>query len=134
MRDRLNLDTLILGALGDPGPRDRVAATRRLLDGLGRGLSAGHISAVVLEEVDRAPRAVREKVGQELRKGYLMVLQESNETIRLAGLHVSADAVPEEYADAARHIAMATVAISVSSCPGTSATWSTWRAHGGSMA
>jgi hypothetical protein len=31
------------------------------------------MSRVVLEGVDRAPRAVREKVGQGLRKGYLMI-------------------------------------------------------------
>jgi predicted nucleic acid-binding protein len=109
VRDRLYLDTSILGALDDPGPRDRVDATRQLLDGLARGLAAGHISVVVLEEVERAPRTVREKVARELRRGYLMVLQESDETIRLAGLYVSAHAVPEEYADDARHIAVATV-------------------------
>ncbi len=38
-----------------------------------------------------------------------MVLQESDETIRLAELYVSAGAVPEEYEDDARHIAVATV-------------------------
>jgi predicted nucleic acid-binding protein len=109
VRDRLYLDTSVLGALADPGPRDRVDATRRLLDGLARDSSAGHISVVVLEEVERAPKAVREKVARELRKGYLMVLQESDETIRLAELYVSAGAVPEEYEDDARHIAVATV-------------------------
>jgi hypothetical protein len=56
VRDRLYLDTSVLGALSDPGPRDRLDATLRLLDGLARGLSAGHISVLVLEEVERAPK------------------------------------------------------------------------------
>ena len=109
MRDRLYLDTSILGALADPGPRDRVVATRRLLDGLARGRSTGYIFTVVLEEVERAPKAARDKIAGELRKGYLMVLEESVETVRLADQYIVAGAVPVDYTDDARHIGVATV-------------------------
>ncbi len=109
MRLRLYLDTSVLGALTDPGPEDRLVATRRVLDGLSRGLWDGYVSTVVLEEVERAPRSVREKVGRELRKGYLMVLEESDESVRLSRRYISGGAIPSEYENDARHIAIATV-------------------------
>lgn len=109
MRLKFYLDTSVLGALADPGPEDRLIATRRVLDGLSRGLWDGYVSTVVLEEVERAPRSVREKVGRELRKGYLMVLEESDESVRLSRLYISGGAIPSEYENDARHIAIATV-------------------------
>jgi len=109
VRQRLYLDTSVLGALTDPGPEDRVVATRRLLDGLARGLWEGHISTLVLEEVERAPRTTREKIARELRKGYLTVLEESAGCVRLSQSYVSAGAVPSDYEDDARHIAIATI-------------------------
>ena len=108
MRLKLYLDTSVLGALADPGPEDRLVATRRVLDGLSRGLWEGFISTVVLEEVERAPKKVRERIGRELRKGYLMVLEESGASIRLSAAYVSASAMPGDYEDDARHIAVAT--------------------------
>lgn len=109
MRIRLYLDTSVLGALSDPGPEERLVATRGLLEGLAKGLWEGYISALVLEEVERAPKAAREKVADELRKGFLTVLEESAESVRLAEIYVSAGAFPSDYEDDARHVAIATV-------------------------
>jgi predicted nucleic acid-binding protein len=107
MRLKLYLDTSILGALADPGPEDRLGVTRRFLADLSAGHWEGYVSTLVLEEVERAPRAARETISRELRKGYLLVLEESPESLRLAQLYVSADAIPERYQDDARHVAMA---------------------------
>ena len=41
MRLRLYLDTSVLGALTDPGPEERLVATRRFLDGLAKGFREG---------------------------------------------------------------------------------------------
>lgn len=71
MRPKLYFDTSVLGALTDPGPQDRVVATRRLLQGLEAKFWEGYISPVLLEEVERAPKATREEIGQELQKGLL---------------------------------------------------------------
>jgi predicted nucleic acid-binding protein len=109
MRLKFYLDTSVLGALADPGPEDRLIATRRVLDGLSRGLWDGYVSTVVLEEVERAPRSVREKIGRELRKGYMMVLEESDESVSLSRVYISGGAIPSEYENDARHIAIATV-------------------------
>lgn len=107
MRLKLYLDTSVLGALTDPGPEDRVVATDRLLRGLAAGRWEGYVSTLVLEEVERAPKAAREQIGRELRKGYLLVLAESAESQRLAALYISAGAIPANYEDDARHIAVA---------------------------
>ena len=109
MRLKLYLDTSILGALADPGPQDRLAATRRLFAGLSSGRWDGYVSTLVLEEVERAPKAARDKIGRELRKGYLLVLEESLESLRLADRYLSAGAIPERYEDDARHIALAAI-------------------------
>ena len=108
MRRKLYLDTSVLGALTDPGPMDRLVATRRVLDSISRGFGEGYVSTVVLEEVERAPRSVREKISREMQKGYLMVLEESDESARLSRVYISGGAIPSEYENNARHVAIAT--------------------------
>jgi hypothetical protein len=83
-------------------------ATRRLLEGLAEGRWDGYISTLVLEEVGRAPESVREKIAMELRRSPLAVLEESPESLALAQTYVSAGAIPADYEDDARHIAIAT--------------------------
>ena len=78
MRLKLYLDTSVLGAICDPGPEERLVATRRLLVGLSERRS-------------------------------LAVLEESPESLALAQTYVSAGAIPADYEDDARHIAIATV-------------------------
>ncbi len=109
MKLRLYLDTSVLGALCDPGPEERIRATRRLLDGLSGGVWEGFISALVLEEVSRAPETVRQIIAKELQESPFPVLEESVESIALARAYVEAGAVPSQYEDDARHIAVATV-------------------------
>lgn len=84
-------------------------ATRRVLDGLADGRWEGYISTLVLEEVERAPESIREKIVMELRRSPLTVLEESPESLALARAYVSAGAIPADYEDDARHIAVATI-------------------------
>lgn len=108
-RVRLYLDTSVLGAVCDPGPEERLVATRRLLRGLAEGRWDGYISTVVLEEVEQAPQSIREMIATELRKSRLAVLEESPESLALAQTYVIAGTIPADYEDDARHIAIATI-------------------------
>lgn len=109
MRLKLYLDTSVLGAVCDPGPEDRLAATRRILDGLAAGLWDGYVSALVLEEVSRAHDSVRRKIATVLDKSRVMVLDESEESVALAQAYIAAGAIPSDYEDDARHVAIATL-------------------------
>ena len=103
------LDTSVLGAVCDPGPEERLVATRRLLDGLVDGLWDGYISTLALEEIYRAPRSIREKIAAELRRIPLPVLEESPESLALAQAYVLSGAIPADYEDDARHVSIATI-------------------------
>ena len=109
MRVKLYLDTSVLGAVCDPGPEERLVATRRFLNRLAEGRGEGYVSTLVLEEIDRAPHSVREKIAMELRRIPLVVLEESSDSLTLAQAYVAAGAIPADYEDDARHIAIATV-------------------------
>ena len=109
MRLKLYLDTSVLGAVCDPGPEDRLAATRRILDGLTAGSWDGYISALVLEEVSRAHDSVRRKIAMALDKSPVTVLDESEESVALAQAYIAAGAIPSDSEDDARHIAIATL-------------------------
>lgn len=109
MRLKFYLDTSVLGAVCDPEPEERLVATRLLFNGLAKGIWEGYISTIVLEEVERAPDSVREKIGRRLRESPLLVLEESSESQALARAYVLAGAIPSDYEDDARHIAIATV-------------------------
>jgi len=109
VRLKLYLDTSVLGAVCDPGPEDRLAATRRILDGLKAGSWDGYISALVLEEVSRAHDSVRRKIATVLDKSPVTVLDESEESVALAQAYIAAGAIPSDYEDDARHIAIATL-------------------------
>ena len=109
MRLRLYLDTSVLGALSDPGPLERIQATRQFFDGLAQGLWEGFVSPLVLEEVSRAPDRVKELIARELQRCSPSVLEESQESLTLARAYVEAGAIPVQYEDDARHIAVATV-------------------------
>lgn len=109
MRLKLYLDTSVLGAVCDPGPEERIAATHRILEGLAKGVWEGYISTLVLEEVERAPSAVRDKIIREIQQSPLTVLEETQESLALARAYVAAGAIPADYEDDARYIAAATV-------------------------
>jgi hypothetical protein len=109
VKTRIYLDTSVFGAVCDPGPAECLLATRRVLEGLARKRWEGFISTLVLEEVDRAPEAVRGKITGELRTSELTVLEESAESLLLVRLYMTSGAMPANSEYDARHIALATV-------------------------
>src|SRR3990172_4920514 len=64
---------------------------------------------VVREEVSRAHDSVRRKIAMALDKSPLTVLDESEGSVALAQAYIAAGAIPSDYEDDARHIAIATV-------------------------
>ncbi len=114
MRRQVYIDTSILGALADAGPEERTRSTGHLLQLVKDGVVEGYISAVVLEELDRASDDIRKLIENTIKGSGLLVLEESEESVSLSGLCVEAGAIPERYGDDARHLAVASVnAISV---------------------
>ena len=109
MKTRIYLDTSVFGAVCDPGPAERLLATRRVLEGLAQKRWEGFISTLVLEEVDRAPETVRGRITGELRTSELTVLEESAESLLLVRLYMTSGAMPANSEYDARHIALATV-------------------------
>jgi predicted nucleic acid-binding protein len=107
MRVKLYLDTSVLGAVTDPGPEDRIAATRRLFARLVAGRWDGFVSTLVLFEVDRAAEPIRRKIGEELARIPVTVLEETGDTIELARAYIMAGAIPADAENDARHIAIA---------------------------
>lgn len=79
-----------------------------MLNGLAKGTWEGYISTLVLEELERAPNTVHDKIVQHLRRTRLAVLEETPESLVLARAYIAAGAIPPDYEDDARHIAVAT--------------------------
>ena len=108
-RTRLYIDTSILGATTDPGPPERITATRELLEGIALGKWEAFISTLVLSEVDQAAEQIRRTVAEELRGTSMLVLEETVASVELARRYVDASAIPVSAENDARHIAIASV-------------------------
>jgi hypothetical protein len=67
------------------------------------------ISTLVLEEIERAPPPVRERIMHELGQLGLTVLEESAESLFLAHMYISAGAIPALHENDARHVAVAAI-------------------------
>ena len=63
---RLYLDTSVRGAMSDEEMPERIRVTRALLDSNAEGRHTGIISNIVLEEIDRCPEKLREKLVAEI--------------------------------------------------------------------
>lgn len=108
-RTRLYLDTSILGATVDPGPEDRVVATRRLLDEVVTGMWEAYLSTVVLAEIDDAAESIRRRIAVTLTRVPFIVLEETSDSLELARKYVAAGAIPTQAENDARHIAIASI-------------------------
>ena len=109
MRYRLYLDTSVLGALVDRLPPGRAEPTLRLLDWASQGSCSVCVSALVLEEIVRAPENVRSRIEKVLGKVAPEILEETQECRELADSYVAANVFSSSYLADARHVAMATV-------------------------
>ena len=106
---RLYLDTSIFGALFDTELPRRVEITRPLLDSIIKGKSAGVISNVVLEEIERAPGELKEKILEEIRKVPLEIISEDDASADLLQIYEKEGFVRKAARLDLRHLAVAVI-------------------------
>jgi len=104
---RLYLDTSVLGGLFDTEDPKRVDTAERLLRLIKEGGYEGFISRATIEEVLKAPDRIREKLKDKIGETGFAVLEETEESLKLADAYIKDGAEPEKYRDDARHIAVA---------------------------
>jgi predicted nucleic acid-binding protein len=106
---RLYLDTSIFGALFDTELPRRVEITRPLLDSIIKGKSTGVISNVVLEETERAPGELKEKILEEIRKVPLEIISEDDASADLLQIYEKEGFVRKAARLDLRHLAVAVI-------------------------
>lgn len=106
---RLYLDTSIFGALFDTELPRRVEITRPLLDSIIKGKSGGVISNVVLEEIERAPGELKEKILEEIRKVPLEIISEDDASADLLQIYEKEGFVRKAARLDLRHLAVAVI-------------------------
>ncbi|MCA9416155.1 MAG: PIN domain protein [Candidatus Omnitrophica bacterium] len=102
---RYYLDTSVLGGFYDA---EFEVPTRTLFEEFRLAVSIGVISEVVLAELDRAPRRVRDLLRTEGPFSWEIV-QETEESIELAEQYLSSGVVGPRFFDDCRHVAIATI-------------------------
>ncbi len=107
---RLYLDTSVFGALFDTETPTRVALTRSILRALRGGSFANYVGVPVLEEIARAPRALRSPLEQAVADLGPSVLEEDDVSARLTEAYLAAGVLGRTSRNDARHIALASVA------------------------
>lgn len=90
MQYDLHLDTSVFGALLDRADPRRVEVTRDCLRRVRGESFRVHVSALVIEEVARAPASCRGELEDALRELGPVVLEESSESLALAEAYLDA--------------------------------------------
>jgi len=106
---RLYLDTSVIGALSDSEMPQRIKITRLLLDSIIEGKHIGVISNVVLEEIDRGPAELKERLLKEIRKISFQVVSEDESSADLMKIYEKEGFVRDRARLDLRHLAVATV-------------------------
>jgi len=84
---RLYFDTSVIGALFDTEMPQRMKITRVLLNSVVEDKHIGVISNILLEEVERSPEEVREKLLTEMRKIPFQVISEDETSTGLLEIY-----------------------------------------------
>jgi predicted nucleic acid-binding protein len=106
---KLYLDTSIIGALFDTEMPPRIEITRLLLDSILEGKHTGVISNIVLEELERSPAELREKLLAEIRKVPFQVTAEDEISADLLEIYEKEGFIRKAARLDLRHLAVATV-------------------------
>ena len=106
---RLYLDTSVIGAMFDEEMPERIRITRTLLDSIVEGKHAGIISNIVLEEIDRCPQELKEKLVAEIQKIPVLVISEDENSAQLLETYEKEGFVRKGARLDLRHLAVATV-------------------------
>lgn len=108
-KNRLYIDTSVLGGLLDTEEPKRVNTAQMLLDLIKEGVYEGFISHLTIMEVFKAPEAIREILQTKISETVFRILEETQESVILAEAHLNHKVIPEKYRDDARHIAIGVV-------------------------
>ena len=100
------VETSVWGATAETDPAQFRRAAERLLATAAE--YAFFISPVVLEEIEKAPPAIRNVVGQAVTRATPSVLEPAAEIESLADEYVGRDVVPARFRNDALHVAYAT--------------------------
>jgi len=106
---RLYLDISIIGALFDTEMPQRVKITRLLLDSIIEGEHIGVISNIVLEEIDRSPKDLKENLLSEIRNIPFQIISEDESSAELLEIYEKEGFVRKAARLDLRHLAVATV-------------------------
>jgi predicted nucleic acid-binding protein len=107
---RLYLDTSVLGGILDRDDPRRVSVSRRLLQALAERAHVGVISNVIQDELERAPKAVREVILAEIRDIEFELVLEGDESRVLFAAYEALAVIPARYRNDLRHVAAASTA------------------------
>ena len=106
---RLYLDTSVFGALFDREIPRRVEITRLLLDSIIKGKNTGMISNVVLEEIQRAPGDLKEKILEKIRKVPLEIISEDETSADLLEIYEKGSFIRQTARLDLRHLAVSVI-------------------------
>ena len=106
---RLYLDTSVIGALFDTEIPKRIETTRVLLDSIIHGRHTGVISNIVLEEIERSPEELRERLLAEIRKVRFQLISEDESSADLLEIFEKEGFIRKGARLHLRHLAVATI-------------------------
>jgi predicted nucleic acid-binding protein len=106
---RFYLETSVIGALFDVEMPQRIEITRTLLDSIVSGTHIGVISNVVLEEIERGPEELREKLASEMSRIPLQIISEDEASADLLEIYEKEGFIRKGARLDLRHLAVATV-------------------------
>jgi len=106
---RLYLDTSIFGALFDSELPSRIEVTKKLLDSIIKEKNIGIISNIVLEEIERAPKELKDRIILEMRKVPLEIISEDEKSADLMDIYESEGFIRKSARLDLRHIAVAVI-------------------------
>lgn len=104
---KIYLDTTIPNYVFASHLPEKQEMTVKLFKEIQKSKHIAFVSDVVLGEIDRAERPLRDKLLKELNN--IEILQPSIEAENLALRYIEEEIIPRNYADDARHVAIATV-------------------------
>jgi predicted nucleic acid-binding protein len=103
------LDTSVIGALFDTEIPQRIKTTRILLDSIVKGKHIGVISNIVLEEIERGPLDLREKLFDEIRRIPFQVVSEDEDSAELLDVYERESFIRKGARLDLRHLSVATI-------------------------
>jgi predicted nucleic acid-binding protein len=106
---RLYLDTSVIGALFDTEMPQRIKGTQILIESIVKGTHAGVISNIVLEEIERCPEELKERLIGEIRNVPFQIITEDETSADLLEIYEKEDFVRKGARLDSRHLAVATV-------------------------